>query len=507
MVKRAMPLSVIDARRGLALRSKLALVLGIAVLAVSAGPVEAETLQDALAAAYRTNPTLAAARANQRATDEFVPLAKADGRPAASAGISYTEQIARTAQTFPNTGYSLETTPARSLAGQASVSVPLYSGGSIRNAVRAARAQVEAGRSGLRGTEAAVFSSVAAAYMDVIRDSELVVLNEGNVATLEVNRRAVSDRYAVGDLTRTDVVQSQSRLDMALADLERARAQLIGSKENYLALVGSPPQDLEIPPTLQGLPDTPDAAVADALSDNPDLTASRQDITAAGYDVRAAKGQVMPRVTAFADGSYADFLGSEDSRWGSATNRNAAVGLSISLPLYQGGRPAAAQRQAQARKSAAMEHAMEVERGVVAQVRASYASWRAALATSASMQSAVEAAELALQGVKAEHSVGTRTVLDILNAQQEALSARGQLVTAQRDAYVAGFTLLAAMGHADARELGLHMSGTSDPGSNYRRVRGKVFDYSFDPEPARIAPSTAPLPAQDGTPVKVTQAF
>lgn len=481
-----------------------AAAVSVSAFTVFPHAVHAQTLEEALLEAYRTNPILAAARANQRATDESVPLAKADGRPLSAADTAYTEQILRTGQPVQGATVPVQTTPARSVSGQASVTVPLYNGGAIRNAIKAAEARVEAGQSDLRGTEASVFSRIVAAYWDVIRDSEVVRLNAQNVTTLEVGLKSTSDRYDVGDITRTDVAQSQSRLDSARADLERARAQLVSSKENYVSLVGSTPDDLALPPPLSGLPATPETAVETALTDNADIAAARKAGTAARYDVRSARGAVMPRVSAFANGSYTDFLGSEDQRFIPATTHSAAVGLTISVPLYQGGRPAAAQRQAVARETAAIEQIIGVERDVIAQVRTSYASWRSTEAATGSLRSAIRAAELSLQGVEAEHSVGNRTILDVLNARQELLGVRVQLVTARRDAYVAAFSLLAATGHADARELGLDVSDSYDPAAHYARVRGSFLDFAFEPQPGPNASRTTGLPAQDAAPVEIS---
>lgn len=474
-------------------RSVLALALTATASTLLVPPSAAETLKDALTKAYVDNPTLTAARAGQRAEDETVAIAKANGRPSAGLTGSYTEDLHRD---FP------DTTPVRTAAGQASVDVPLYSGGTVRNAVKAAKLRVEAGQNDLRATESAVFSRVVAAYLDVIRDSVIVTLNAQNVKALEVNLQATSDRFEVGDVTRTDVAQSESRLSLARADLQRAQAQLITSKENYTALVGSPPANLEPPPPLPGLPDSPDAAVTIALADNPDIKGAHKDRDAARYDVRSTKGQVAPRVSAFAQGGYQDFLGSQNQtslQYGSV--KSAAAGATVTVPFYQGGRPAALARQATARESFAIEQAVAVERNVVAQARAAYATWQASLQAVDSTQQAVSAAELSLQGVRAENSVGTRTILDILNAEQEALNARVQLVSARRNAYVAAFTLLAAMGHAEARDLGLDPAILYDPAHNYRRVQGKLMDFDFDPAPTGIAKPTSATPAQDATPL------
>ncbi|MFT3968331.1 MAG: TolC family outer membrane protein [Sphingobium sp.] len=460
---------------------------------------------DALVKAYRTNPTLTGARASQRGVDEDVAIAKANGRPTASISGTYNEQIARTEQLF-NAGSGLariQTTPPRNAVGQGSLNVPLYSGGTVRNAVNAAKLRVEAGQNNLRGTEASIFSQVVAAYLDVIRDSQIVLLNTQNVSALEVNLRASRDRFEVGDLTRTDVAQSDSRLALARASLQRAQAQLISSKENYAALVGTAPDTLETPPGLPGLPDTPENAVSIALSDNPDIRAAQKSRDAARYDVKSAEGAVLPRLSGFTNGNYTDFLGTENSLISAPYNKSAQAGATITIPLYQGGRPGAAQRQAVARESAAIEQAVAAERSVIAQVRSAYAVWKSALLNIESTRTAASAADLSLEGVKAENSVGTRTILDILNAEQEALNARVQLVTAERDAYVAAFTLIAAMGHAEARDLGLDPSILYSPDDNYKRVRGKLFDFDFDRRPGATATPTRDTQSQNATPITV----
>ncbi|MFZ2983196.1 MAG: TolC family protein, partial [Sphingobium sp.] len=195
-----------------------------AVLASAASvyPAAAETLQTALLKAYQSNPTLTGARAGQRATDENVPIQKAAGRPNLQASGSYTESILKPTISF--------TSPQRTANAQAQLSVPIYSGGAVKNGVRGAKTRVEAGRANLRATEASVFSQVVAAYMDVIRDQAIVSLNRANVGVLDVNLQATNDRFEVGDLTRTDIAQSQSRLALARSDLQTAEANLIRSR-------------------------------------------------------------------------------------------------------------------------------------------------------------------------------------------------------------------------------------------------------------------------------------
>jgi outer membrane protein len=210
----------------------------------------------------------------------------------------------------------------------------------------------------------------------------------------------------------------------------------------------------------------------------------------------------LPKIELFGSGCYTNYLGTlpdlSPTLPSDQASTTAQAGVRLTLPIFQGGRPAAQERQAQARQSAALEQVIGTERDVIAQVRSAWASWQAANTIATETQAAVSAAELSLEGVRAENTVGNRTILDILNAQQELLSAQVQLVTARRNAYVAGFTLIAAIGHAEARDLGLgDETMLYDPDVNYRRVRGKIWDWSFDPDPVAQSTRTVDIPAPD----------
>ncbi len=477
-----------------------ALLRGAAAGAVCFAPqAMADTLRDALNGAYRTNPNLQAARAQQRAIDETVPLEKAAGRPSATAGVSYVE--------FVKASNSSQNGPDRSLGVNLDLGVPIYSGGAVKNAVRAAERRVEAGQADLRATESAIFSQTVAAYMDVIRGEALVGLNANQVEVLRVNTQATSDRFEIGDLTRTDVAQSQSRLALAQGDLRSAQANLIAAREDYIRLTGLAPDELQPPPPLPGLPASVEDAVATALDNNPDIIAAQERAEASGFDIDVAGASRLPRVSVFTGSDYSNTLGSLDIPGSpvsvSQSGLGVQAGVQVSVPLFQGGRPAALQRQAQARSAAALETIIAVERDVIAQVRSAYSSWQAATQIIISTQSAVDAAALSLEGVRAENTVGNRTILDILNAEQELVIARSQLVTARRNAYVAGFTLLAAMGRAEARDLGLGDDGPLyDPQVNYERVRDKWWDWDREPDPVVQSTRTVDIPAADAeTPV------
>lgn len=467
----------------------------LAALAVAAAtPVHADDLQGALAAAYASNPDLAAARANLRATDEGVPIARAPGLPSLTGTATYTEFLKQGPNSF--------IAPQRLLSVDPQLSVPIYSGGAVKNSLAAAKIRVEAGEAGLRGTEAGVFSQVVAAYMDVIRDAATVGLNRNNVQVLEVNLKATSDRFEIGDVTRTDVAQSNSRLALARADLRSAEAALVASRERYVQVVGQVPNDLQPPPPLAGLPASPEEAVQVALDNNPDLQAARRRSKAAGFDAKAAGAGRLPTVSLYTSGDYSNYfnsLGGSASRGFVQSQTTAQAGARISIPLFQGGLPAARQRQAQATASAVQEQEISAERQVIANVRSAYTQWRAANDVITLNQTAVDAAALSLEGVRAENTVGNRTILNILDAEQELLRAQVGLVAARRNAYVASFNLLAAMGRAQASDLGFDPATLYDPEVNYRRVRGRVFDWALDAPTPPKATRTVDTPAQTAT--------
>ncbi len=470
-------------------RLLVATLLGSTLFSASAS---ADTLRDALVSAYETNPNLTAAREGQKATNESVPLAKANGRPDVTVQPTYFENI------MQDGGSSV--TQARGVNINGTVSAPLYAGGGIRNAIRAAENRVEAGFAGLRGTESAIFSAVVGAYMDVIRDESIVELNRAQVGVLSVNLEATRDRFEIGDLTRTDVAQSEARLALATSSLESARANLIRSKEIYIQLVGREPGQLDAPPPLPNLPETPDAAVNVALENNPDLISAREGREAASFDRRAANASRLPTVSVFTSPSYSNALNSVSSNIPGFQADNSAftaqAGVRATIPLYQGGQPAAQIRQAQARLGQAQELEIAAEREVIAQTRASYASWKAAQDVIRASERAVSANELSLEGTRAENSVGNRTILDILNAEQELLNSKVQLVTARRNAYVAGFTLLAAMGRAEARDLGLEGGVLYDPVAEYEKVDNAWSDWASQPDPTTKSTRTVDTPAQ-----------
>ena len=472
---------------------KISTGMATAILAASAAPAQAETLRDALVAVYDSNPTLQGARANQRATDEGVNIQRAPGLPSASVTATHVEFLRQSTNSF--------TAPDRNLGVSGQLQVPIYSGGAIRNGINAAEERVTAGQADLRGTESTIFSQTVAAYMDVLRTEALARLAANQVGVLEVTFQSTNDRFEIGDVTRTDVAQAQSRLAVARGDLQTSAANLVAARETYIQLVGRAPTDLQAPPPLPGLPENVDDAVAVALENNPNLIAAKELAEAAGYDTEVAGAGRLPTVGLFANYDYSDFfgtLGGPVAADFAQSEQTANAGVQLRIPIFQGGLPAARQRQAGARETAALEQVVAAERGVIQQTRSAYVAWQASKAVIESSRAAVEAAELSLEGVRAENSIGNRTIIDVLNAEQELLSSRAQLVTARRNAYVAGFSMLAAMGAAEARDLNLDTGGPLyDPQVNFERVNGRLWDWDRDAEPQANSTRTVDIEAAD----------
>lgn len=475
------------------------LLIGSLTLSLLAGTASADTLREALVSTYANNPTLTAQRESLKSTDSTVAIARAAGRPQVAATVGVSRDITQG-------GTLIRTTKGPFINGGVDLSYPIFSGGSVRNSVRAAKVRVEAARATLRAVEGDVFTEAVAAYMDVIRDRAIVELNDNQVRVLNTNLEAAKDRFQIGDITRTDVAQSDARLSLGRANLATAQGRRASSEENYRRIVGRRPDALQPPPPLPPLPATPDEAVRIALANNADLVSITRQADAAGFDVKTVRATRLPTLSGVLSGDYVNSVGGEIS--GVSPNGTAtAIGVQGRIPLYQGGLPAARIRQAQAIEGQTLEQRIATERAVVANTRSAFATYQAAQNAIASNQVAVSANELALEGARAENSVGTRTILDVLNAEQELLNAQVQLVSVRRDAYVAGFQLLNAMGQAEADDLGLDGGPLYDPLGNYRAVAGNWNDWAGDPKHVPVATRTvtaaeeAPLPPSV-TPVK-----
>ncbi len=449
-----------------------------------AAPAAADTLPEAIALAYATNPQLSAARAGLRAVDEGVAIARSGALPSASASGSFTQLLT---ERFGDAG--------RNWSAGATVSQPVWQGGRVRANLASADARVAAERARLAALESQIVVDVVTVYADVLRADAVVRLNEGQVAVLEQQLRASTDRFEVGDVTRTDVAQSDARLAAARAQLDAARAQAVFARQAYRRLVGRMPGALAPLPPLPPLPQTEAQAQERALEGNPQLAVARLDEEAAARDVRVARAQRGPSVAAQASISYARNEGPLPAIDGV----DPRIGVTASMPLFTGGLIAAQVRQAQARQSQALELLSSTERFVTEAAVASFAQLRTAESLIQSARVQISANELAAEGTRQENLVGNRNILDVLNAEQELLQSRVALVQAERDRYVAAFQLLDATGEVD-RVLEALVPARYDPEANARRVRSRqASEFGYDPDPRidrarNILPTVGPQP-------------
>lgn len=449
--------------------------LGLAAgvwLAAAAG-VSAETIESALVQAYQNNPQVNAQRALVRATDENVPQALSGYRPRISATATYGAQYLDS-QTQTTVGGNPMVTrqhgwnDPRSVGG--TLTQTLFNGFQTGNRTRQAESQVSAARETLRVIEQTVLLDGATAYMNVLRDGATLDLQRRNVEVIQEQLRQTRDRFAVGEVTRTDVAQAESRVAAAQSQMLAAQSNLATSRAVYRRIIGVEAGRLSPGTPVDRLsPRSLDLAVAQGQSENPAVTAAEHGVDVAALQVKVNEGSLYPTVTV-----QASVQQSYDTSINTSRNFAGAVVGQISVPLYQGGQEFALIRQAketvtQQRLNLALNR--DQARANVVQA---WAQLEAAKAQIEATKAQVAAAEIALNGVREEARVGQRTTLDVLNAQQELVNARVALVAAQRDRVVASYTLLSAVGRLSVPVLGLQVP-IYDPMVHYQQVRDSWY--------------------------------
>ncbi len=432
------------------------------LLLLSGGPGWSETLVDALAAAYTNNPTLLSARAALRATDEEVPQALADWRPTVEVEGSVASQAV---QTNTTTGDQRQHRDPRSLAF--SVTQPLFRGGRTQAATREAEESVLAQRARLLSTEQDVLLSGVTAYVNVVRDTSVLELNRSNELVLSRQLEAAQDRFRVGEITRTDVHQAESRLAQAQADRIGAEGDLVTSRAVYRNVIGHAPENLEVPEVPSDLPGTEFESMERALERAPDVLAAEYDTRASAHNIDEIKGELLPSLELEGSASVALDGGGENAR-----SETYQATLTLDIPLYQQGSVYSRLRQAKQRAGQNRLLVDQARRDAIEDVASTWETLQTTRAQITAFRTAVEAAAVALEGVQREAEVGSRTVLDVLDAEQELLDARVDLVRARRDEIVAAYALKAVVGSLTARELGLPVA-LYDPIVHYEEVRGK----------------------------------
>lgn len=451
----------------------LSAAIALALAGGWAGPVSAQTMEAALARAYSANPTLNAQRASVRATDENVPQAKAGYRPritaSADIGASITESgIPAFASSSPVHTNTVSRLAPRGAGVQ--VDQNIFDSGRTRNAVGQSESQVLGARATLRNTEQNVLLDAATSYMNVLRDTAILNLNRNNVEVLEEQLRQTRDRFQVGEVTRTDVAQAEARLSSARSQAILAESNLKTSVARFRQNVGTEPRSLAPGRPVEGLlPKSLPTALNQALSNHPAIIASLHGVDAAELQVKVTEADLYPVV-----GVRGVVQQRYDSQFSGDNRLSASIVGTLTIPIYEGGQIYARTRQA---KETAGQRRIEVDTQrdtVRAAVVSAWGGHEAAKAQIIAAQAQVEAASTALSGVREEAKVGQRTTLDVLNAQQELVSARSSLVVAQRDRVVASYAVLSAVGKLSAQSLKLK-ADIYDARQHYEQVQGKLW--------------------------------
>ncbi len=427
---------------------------------------------EALASAYQNNPTLNAARASVRATDEFVPQALSGWRPNVSAfaehGLSDSRgRRDKKSKSVPTARFG--TTTHSTTLGIGAVQ-PLYRGNRTVNSTKRAEASVLAARQSLRSTTQTVLLDAAIAFMDVIRDTQIVGLRKQDLTFLKEQVRAASDRFDVGEGTRTDVSQARAREALAVSQLNFAKANLQASQAVYLQVIGHRPKKLRASSTVDRLvPNSMRAAIDISVAEHPNILAAQHQVDSASFNVKTIEGELLPTVT---------LEGSASRSWNhtgpTSWANNAEIMGRVTIPLYQGGQVYSRVRQAKEELGEARLVVDVTRDRVRAFVIAAWGQLEASVASILAARAQVRASQLALEGVTEEQKVGQRTTLDVLNQQSELINARINLATAERDKVVAAYALVAAAGRLDPSRLGLNIV-PYNPVKHYKKVRDKWF--------------------------------
>jgi outer membrane protein len=463
-----------------------------ASLAVS--PAAAETLQEALAATYGYNPRLDAQRAFQRATDEDVARAMSGYRPTITGNADISLQRTDSRPSSLSDGWTKPRGYGVNLVQ------PLFRGFQTYNAVNGAEATVRAERELLRDVERFVLLQAVTAYMDVVRDQELVRLNENNVNVLSRELKASQDRFEVGEVTRTDVAQAEARRADAVSRLDAARANLRTSRGAFEQVVGHPPQNLSWPPPPETfLPPSLQEAIRIGNNEDPLVVAALYREQAAKYLIEQIRGELLPTVQL--EASY-------DDRFVTGETETSIVRGRVTVPIYEAGDTYARVRQAKQNHVGFLQQIEQVRTEQQQVLVAAWAQLEAARAQLESDKVAVESNKVALQGVREEEKVGQRTLLDVLNAELEYLNSQVNLESDRRNLVVAAYTVLGAMGRLDAAWIGA-AAYVYDPVVHYKEVRRKWLGLSITHsdgrhevfeaapvEPVAVDPDGEPPPAK-----------
>lgn len=417
--------------------------LALAV-ALGSGAARADNLTDALVGAYNTSGLLQQNRALLRAADEDVGLAVGALRPVVSWALSVTRAL-------NESGVSGLITNRNSTSFFTGLTADwlLYDGGARALGVKAAQETVLATRQTLISVEQSILFRAVSAYMNVILQTENVALRENNVRLLGEELRAAQDRFEVGEVTRTDVALAESRLAAARSNLASARGALVSAQAEYLSAVGREPGQLAGQPRLPARPASIKAAQDVAVRNHPDILAAQYQVAAAELTIQRLQKALGPNASLRADLGLTEAYNSPDY------SENATLSLTLRQPIYQGGALAANVRRAMASRDAARANLLNVQEAVVQGVNDAFVRLDVAVANLAATRERVRAAQVAFDGIREEATLGARTTLDVLSAEQELLDALTARISARSEQSIAAYQLLSAQGLLTAERLGL----------------------------------------------------
>jgi len=436
-----------------------ALAGGLALAAVTPKAAQAENIADALIGAYNTSGLLEQNRALLRAADEDVAGALARLRPV----VNWTTRFTRALSEGTNNGLAFNTHSSTFATGL-SITQLLFDGGASQLSKQAAQETVLATRQQLLDIEQRILFRAASAYLDVVLKSENVRLRENNVRLLGEELRAAQDRFDVGEVTRTDVSLAESRLAAARSNLAAARGQLVSAQAEYANAVGRKPGPLAGQPPLPRTAATLEAATSVAVRNHPSILAAQHQVKAAELSAQSAFKTMGPSASLSAD------LGVSDDLAGTDYNRNASVSVTLTQPLYQGGALASRYRRALATRDATKSNLLTVQGDVVQDVADAFVRLETARASLISSAEQVRAARVAFEGIREEATLGARTTLDVLSAEQDLLDALTNQISARSEEAVASYQLLQAQGLLTAERLGLAVQ-IYDPTLYYNLVK------------------------------------
>ncbi|HXQ52708.1 MAG TPA: TolC family outer membrane protein [Stellaceae bacterium] len=443
--------------------------VALAALVVGAVGARADTLEEALVSAYNTNPALLAERANVRAVDEGVPQALSGWRPTAvftgSAGFERIEN------TPPTPGVAPAHATFQPKTVDLNVTQPIYQGGQTIAKTAAAEQLVEAERARNAAAESTIFFSVIQSYFDVLRDQSVVELNINNEQVLRRQLDATTDQFRVGSVTRTDVAQAEARLAAARASRQTAEGTLAVDRSNFQRFVGHAPGSLVRPELHPAIPATREEALALAATKNPNVLAAVFTEDSARSTVLATRAQLLPSLNLVTDVNR----GQEVTTNGRETTTGSVV-FRVTMPLYEGGQIYSQTRQAQEKVAQSLGLTDDARRQAVQAATQAWETIQSARASAYSLQSTIRADQIALEGVRQEQQVGSRTILDVLNQQQELFADQVSLVQAQHDLAVAEFNIAQQIGTLAAINLGLPVP-LYDVDRHYQSVRDKWLGF------------------------------